>query len=186
MQTSPKSWEIFDLLLNWERPGHGVKPSGHIYEKNWLEYKKHTLFFLLICQSFHTFKLRFIQMTMWHRKPTVESQPQMENIMTVTQKKDISIWSRFFFLTMKQVNHSLKFTEQPSLLVKWKCLRAGRCGKRRRRQRQSAQEWGILESLWVNFDSWGVCKQQQWDGATLRSIFKTESRLGPRETAFKS
>lgn len=65
--------------------------------KNWLEYKKHTLFFLLICQSFHTFKLRFIQMTMWHRKPTVESQPQMENIMTVTQKKDISIWSRFFF-----------------------------------------------------------------------------------------
>lgn len=54
MQTSPKSWEIFDLLLNWERPGHGVKPSGHIYEKTDLNTKSTPYFsYLYVRVSTH-------------------------------------------------------------------------------------------------------------------------------------
>lgn len=32
---------------------------------------------------------------MWHRKPTVESQPQVENIMTVTVKKTFKFEVQF-------------------------------------------------------------------------------------------
>jgi len=82
--------------VNWERPGYWAKPSGHNYETaNLKNTKKPALYFLLKCQNFHAFKLRFIQMTVWHRKPTVESQPQMENIMTVTVKKTFKFEVQF-------------------------------------------------------------------------------------------
>lgn len=75
--------------------GAGQNPAAIPMKQLTWRTLKNTLHFVLKCQNFHAFKLRFVQMTMWHRKPTVESQPQMENIMTVTVKKTFKFEVRF-------------------------------------------------------------------------------------------